>query len=99
MVWGGALSGGTSRSNSASTNRCCRPRYSRRSMPSGLIGAERFGGDFAVLADQHFDTSLGFFQLLPAGFAESDSALEKLDGTLQREVAAFELFDHFLEFI
>src|SRR5689334_18242545 len=68
-------------------------------MRSGFIGAEWFGGRLAILADQYFNASLGFFQLFTAGIAQSHAAFEQLERTFEREVASFQLFDDLLEFI
>src|SRR5580693_424061 len=98
MVAGGVFSEGTRRPSSASTSSCCRPRYSRRSM-SGFFWTEGLGNGLTVLADEHFDARLRFFQLLAADVAETHAALEELERAVKREIAAFELLDHLFQLV
>src|SRR5262249_13219875 len=96
---GAVVSGGTRRSSSASTRRCCRPRYSRRSMRSGFIVAEGFRDHFAVLAGQHLHACFSLFELLSTGFAQDDTTLEQLDRALEGQIAPFQFLDDLLQLL
>jgi len=60
---------------------------------------ERFRLVCSLLADQHLHAGLGFFELGAAGVAQLHAAREQIERAIERQVAGFEFFDHFFEFV
>jgi uncharacterized protein (TIGR03435 family) len=46
-----------------------------------------------------FDARFGFFELLAAGFAQLHSSGEEIERAVEGEIARFEFFDYFFEFV
>jgi hypothetical protein len=57
-----------------------------------LFRLERLRDHFVVLAYKYLDPRLGFFELLPASFAERNAFFEQFERTFKRQVAAFQFF-------
>jgi len=64
----------------------------------GLFGAERLGAILPSLRIS-ISTRVSASSAVAADIAQIHAAFEQFDGTLQRQIAAFQLFDRFLQLI